>query len=83
MKSGNEILIRIKAIYRSLVSFVLVLESWKEEEEEKVDEEEDHGKVCALVKCQTNYKKQEAKVRLLANKETVFHFPHKMKRPDL
>ena len=40
-------------------------------------------KVCALVKCQTNYKKQEAKVRLLANKETVFHFPHKMKRPDL
>ena len=41
------------------------------------------AKVCALVNCRTNYKKQEAKVRMLANKETVFHFPDKTKKPDL
>ena len=28
-------------------------------------------------------KKQESKVRVLANKETVFHFPDKTKKPDL
>ena len=41
------------------------------------------GKVCALVNCRSNYKKQESKVRVLANKETVFHFPDKTKKPDL
>ena len=36
-----------------------------------------------MAKCRTNYKKQDANVRVLANKETVFHFPDKNKKPDL
>ena len=40
-------------------------------------------KVCALVGCRTNYKKQDDKVRVLANKESVFHFPDKTRKPDL
>ena len=41
------------------------------------------GKLCALVDCRTNYKKQEDKVRVVANKESVFLFPNKDKKPDL
>ena len=41
------------------------------------------GKLCALVDCRTNYKKQEDKVRVVANKESVFLFPNKVKKPDL
>jgi len=40
-------------------------------------------KVCALVGCRTNYKKQDDKVRVLANKESVLHFPDKTRKPDL
>ena len=40
-------------------------------------------KSCAVVNCMTNQRKQNGKVINIINKEVVFRFPNKDKKPDV